>query len=138
MTRERFLLDTMFIQAFLNSRDPYHQVALAFLPRIRKAKEVWVTEAILVEVGNALGAINRTIAAQFITECYQTSNMRVVSVSTQLLNQARDLYASRADKTWGLTDCVSFVVMEQQGLTDAVTADRHFTQAGYKAILPPK
>ncbi len=98
MIADRFLLDTMFIQAFLNNRDPYHQLALAFLPRVRKAREVWITEAILIEVGNALGAINRPIAAQFIAECYQTSNMRVVSVDTPLLNKALDLYKSRTDK----------------------------------------
>lgn len=135
MTAERFLLDTMFVQAFLNERDPYHPIALTFLPRVRNAKEVWITEAILVEVGNALGAIDRIIAAQFIAECYQTSNMRVVTVDTPLLNQALELYKSRSDKTWGLTDCISFVVMEQQALTDAVTADRHFIQAGYRALL---
>lgn len=135
MTGERFFLDTMFIQAFLNNRDPYHKSVLPFLPRVRAAKEVWLTEAILVEVGNALSTINRTIAAQFIAECYETPNMRVVSVDTPLLNQALNLYRSRPDKDWGLTDCISFVVMQEQNITDAVTADKHFNQAGFKALL---
>src|SRR5438477_1964762 len=131
MTAERFLLDTVFIQALLNRRDSYHKQATAFLPRVRKASEVWVTEAVLVEVGNALSAIDRLVAAQFIQQCYRTENMRVVSVDTVLLNQGLALYQSRQDKTWSLTDCISFVVMEQQGITDAVTADRHFSQTGY-------
>lgn len=135
MTSERFLLDTMFVQAFLNKRDPYHQLALTFLPRVREAKEVWITEAILIEVGNSLATIDRVIAAQFIAECYKTANMHVVSVDTLLMNRALGLYKSRADKTWGMTDCILFLVMEEHGITDAVTTDRHFIQAGYRALL---
>lgn len=60
MNGERLLLDTVFVQALLNRRDEYHAQAEAILPRVRAAAEVWVTEAVLVEVGNALSALNRT------------------------------------------------------------------------------
>lgn len=105
------------------------------LPRVRAATEVWVTEAVLTEVGNALSAVNRDAAVRFIQQCYHTANIRVVTVDTQLLTRALELYEARPDKTWGLTDCISFVVMHEQGLTDAVTADKHFLQAGYRALL---
>jgi len=135
MNGERLLLDTVFVQALLNRRDQYHAQARAFLPRVRTAAEVWVTEAVLIEVGNALSAVNRTAVVQFIEQCYLTANLRVVSVDTPLLTRALQLYHQRPDKTWGLTDCISFVVMQSQGLTDAVTADEHFIQAGYRALL---
>jgi len=135
MSDERFLLDTVFIQALLNHRDKYHLPARAFFPRVRAAAEVWVTEAILIEVGNALSAFDRAAAAHFIAQCYHTPNLRVVSVDTPLLTRALQLYRERGDKAWGLTDCISFVVMEDQGLIDAVTADDHFRQAGYSALL---
>ena len=135
MNGERLLLDTVFVQALLNRRDQYHAQARAFLPRVRTAAEVWVTEAVLIEVGNALSAVNRTAVVQFIEQCYLTANLRVVSVDTPLLTRALQLYHQRSDKTWGLTDCISFVVMQSQGLTDAVTADEHFIQAGYRALL---
>jgi hypothetical protein len=135
MSDERLFLDTVFIQALLNKRDQYHAIARAFLPRVRAAAEVWVTEAVLVEVGNALGAVNRSAAVQFIQQCYNTPNLGVVTVDTPLLNRALQLYSERPDKTWGLTDCISFVVMWDQGLTDAVTADVHFVQAGFRALL---
>jgi uncharacterized protein len=54
------------------------------LPRIRTASEVWITEAIFSEVGNALSAFNRKGATQFIQQCYRTENMRVVSIAMQL------------------------------------------------------
>ncbi|MDF5715540.1 MAG: nucleic acid-binding protein [Rhizonema sp. NSF051] len=96
---------------------------------------VWVTEAVLVEVGNALGSVNRPGAVQFIQQCYNTANLQVVTVDTSLLTRALHLYEKRPDKAWGFTDCISFVVMWEQDLTDAVTADLHFVQAGFRALL---
>lgn len=135
MTRERLFLDTAFIQALLNPRDNYHEQAKKLFPRIRTASEVWITEAIFMEVGNALSYLNRSGAIQFIQQCYRTENIKVVSVDTTLLMQALALYQSRPDKTWGLTDCISFVVMQQQDLTAVVTSDRHFIQAGFRALM---
>jgi predicted nucleic acid-binding protein len=53
------------------------------------------------------------------------------------MERALQLYAERADKTWGLVDCASFVVMTEQGMTEAFTTDRHFEQAGFRCLLPP-
>ncbi|NJK50079.1 PIN domain-containing protein [Candidatus Gracilibacteria bacterium] len=135
MAGERLFLDTVFIEALLNRRDELHSKAVSLLPLVRNASQVWVTEAVLTEVGNALSAVNRMAAVQFIQSCYQTDNLNVVSIDTPLFTRALQLYHERPDKTWGLTDCISFVVMEEQGLTDAVTADRHFVQAGYRALM---
>ena len=135
MSRERLFLDTAFIQALLNPRDDYHQQAKQLFPRVRAASEVWITEAILVEVGNALSVLNRNGAVQFIQQCYRTDNIKVVNVDTTLLMQAIALYQARTDKSWGLTDCISFIVMQQQSLIDAVTSDRHFLQAGFRILM---
>ena len=135
MTRDRLFLDTAFIQALLNVRDAYHPKAIELFPRVRNAAEIWITEAILTEVGNACSVINRKGAVQFIQQCYQTDNIRVVSIDTQLFTQATHLYQSRSDKNWGLTDCISFIVMTQNNLQDAVTTDRHFIQAGFRALM---
>lgn len=135
MRGDRLFLDTAFIQALLNPRDDFHNRAKTLFPRIRTAKEVWITEAIFVEVGNALSAFNRAGAVQFIQQCDRTENIKVVTVNTQLLMESLALYQSRSDKTWGLTDCISFTVMQQQNLVDAVTSDRHFIQAGFRALM---
>jgi len=135
LINERFFIDTVFIQALLNSHDQYHTKAKEFLPRLRKASEVWITEAILVEVCNAFSAINRIAPIQFVEYCYSTDNIQVVKIDTPLLMRAITLYKNRPDKMWGLTDCISFVVMDEQRLMEAVTADKHFVQAGYRALL---
>lgn len=135
MTAKRLLLDTVFIQGLLNRNDQYHAPARALLPRVRAAAEVWVTEAVLAEVANALSTFDREGAARYIDRCYETANLRVVSVDTPLLKKGLALYRSRLDKEWSLTDCISMIVMQEQGLSEAVTADHHFAQAGYRASL---
>lgn len=128
-------LDTAFVQALLNARDQYYRQAIAFAPALRQATAVWTTEAVLLEIGNALSASNRTGAATFIRGCYHTPNIHVVTVDTALLERALVLFDSHRDKTWRLTDCISFVVMTEQGLIDALTADKHFQQAEFRALL---
>jgi hypothetical protein len=135
MNDARFFLDTAYVLALLNPHDCYHKQAKALLPSVRDAHKVWITEAVLVEIGNALARSNRSAAAAFITSCYVTPNVTVVSVDTALLQRALDFYRSREDKERGLTDCISFMVMEDHGLTDALTTDEHFEQAGFQTLL---
>ncbi len=135
MKSARLFLDTAFVQALLNRNDQYHRIAKSCLTELRTAKEVWTTEAILIEIGNALSATHRAAAVRFINQCYATPNTHVVSVDTRLLKRALGLYKERADKEWGLTDCISFVVMADQNLMDAMTTDQHFMQAGFRALM---
>ena len=135
MKGERLFLGTAFVQALLNRHDQYHDQAKVLLPRVQAAAQVWTTEAVLVEIGNALSACNRQAAVQFIEQCYHTPNIHVVSVDTSLLLRALQLYHSRLDKTWGLTDCISFVTMQERDLSHALTTDRHFEQAGFQNVL---
>ena len=53
----------------------------------------------------------------------------------ELYSQAMEFYRQRPDKEWGITDCISFVVMQDYGLTDTLTTDEHFNQSGFKALL---
>lgn len=131
----RLFLDTVYIQALLNRDDQYHAAAKKIFPMVRAAEEIWLTEAVLVEVGNALSANDRHAAARFIEKCYSGKNLRLVGVDSALLLRSLDLYRSRGDKSWGLTDCISFVVMKENDLLAAVTADQHFIQAGFRALL---
>jgi len=135
LSSERFFLDTAYVQALVNARDQHHSVARALLQRVRAASEVWVTEAVLTEVGNVLARSHRAEASAFIGRCYATANIRVVSVDTTLFHRALDIYKHRVDKAWGLTDCLSFVVMQDHGLVDALTPDEHFQQAGFRTLL---
>ena len=135
MSGERLLLDTVFVQGLISRRDQHHRLVLSFVERMETASEVWITESIMLEVANALSGIDRQGAVDFIRGCYQTPNMRIVAVDSALLMRALDLYEARLDKGWSLTDCISFLVMQDNRLTSALTTDIHFRQAGFTPLL---
>jgi len=62
-------------------------------------------------------------------------NVQIISASTTLLADGLTLYRTRPDKEWSLTDCTSFVVMENEQITEAFTSDHHFQQAGFVKLL---
>jgi predicted nucleic acid-binding protein len=62
-------------------------------------------------------------------------NATIVAATHERFEEGIALCSYRMDKDWSLTDCISFIVMQNQGLTDALTADRHFEQAGFRALL---
>ena len=62
-------------------------------------------------------------------------SVQIVQIAESLYLRAIRLFQDRSDKEWGLTDCMSFVVMQEYGLTDALTSDNHFRQAGFRALL---
>jgi predicted nucleic acid-binding protein len=82
---------------------------------------------------------DRDLFADLLRHIRSDPRTTVVPVSSELLQHGIDLFTRRPDKTWSLTDCISFVAMSQRGLTDALTADHHFLQAGFRALLlePP-
>ena len=63
------------------------------------------------------------------------SRTRIIKFDDDLHQAGIQLYAKRPDKEWSLTDCVSFVVMRQEGVTEALTGDHHFEQAGFVTVL---
>jgi hypothetical protein len=63
------------------------------------------------------------------------SRIKIVRLTPELLNRGIQLLRNRLDKDWPLTDCISFVVMEDEGIKDALTGDKHFEQAGFTALL---
>lgn len=135
MNASSFFMDTAYVLALLNQNDKYHEKAKAILPKTRFAEEVYITETVIIEIGNSLARSNRSVAIAFIESLYNTGNINVIPVDSELLGQAIDFYRSREDKEWGLTDCISFIVMEDQGLRNALTSDEHFIQAGFRALL---
>jgi hypothetical protein len=96
-----------------------------------------VTDWVVAETGNGLArtAARRQLAAA-VELIRSSTRARLVNVSELLFQRALDLYASRPDKTWGLVDCASFLIMQDMGIHDTFTNDRHFKQAGFRCLLP--
>ncbi|HEY8666655.1 MAG TPA: PIN domain-containing protein [Tepidisphaeraceae bacterium] len=129
-------LDTAFLIALLEPRDEYHKRALAW-QRVAAGNQRYITtEAVLWELLNFMSGMNsRRTASEFYHRIHADSTVEVIPWHPPSMRLAIDLYASRSDKQWSLTDCLSFVVMQQHGLAAALTSDHHFTQAGFEALL---
>jgi len=128
--------DTSYYMALFNQDEIAHERALEFSRQT--ALPVVLTDFILLELANALS--RRESRRKFVELLsYLRSNpvCRIVPVSKPLFEAGLLLYAQRQDKDWSLTDCISFVVMKRLRLTEALTADRHFEQAGFKVLLKP-
>lgn len=135
--RAPIFLDTAYVYALVNTRDEWHDDALSWQQKLEQEQRgIVTTELILVEIADGLAAIRfRTQAAQIIAALQASPFVEVVAVSSELLNLALELYRQRGDKEWGLTDCVSFLVMRERSLLEALTVDIHFQQAGFRALL---
>ena len=94
------------------------------------------TEYILVELANTLAdSPKRSRYLDLYNFLLVDPMVTIVESSPALFASGMDLYARRPDKGWSLTDCISFVVMEREGIRDALTGDRHFEQAGFNILF---
>lgn len=133
MTLPTFL-DTSYVLALVNTRDKFHKRARS-TSRLVTTGFV-TTEAVLIEVGNSLAHEKwRPLGVETLDWLRHSPDIEIVPVDSALLDRATAFYGARMDKEWGLTDCISFVVMQERGLTNALTADRHFVQAGFQNLL---
>jgi predicted nucleic acid-binding protein len=126
--------DTFYFLALVNRRDVSHARAVEFgeRPDLRLVTTTWV----LTEVIDALSTpTHRTVAVALVRKLQNDRQVTIVSATQDWFDRGLELFEARADKAWTLTDCVSFTVMQSLGLTEALTADRHFEQAGFKALL---
>ncbi|KAF5078749.1 hypothetical protein DSECCO2_136390 [anaerobic digester metagenome] len=98
-------------------------------------EEIWITEAILFELGDGLSKYRRDTVVDFIKSCYHTKQFHVVDTNQPLLLRALDRFATFKDKDWSLTDCLSFEVMATYDISIAYSSDHHFGQAGFSYLL---
>lgn len=136
MSRE-VLLDTNGWFALLNSADSLHARAVDLWQAVvQNSRSLVVTDWIIAETGNGLSREKRTNNfADAVARIQSSPRVEMIYVGPDLLEQALKLYATHMDKSWGLVDCASFVVMMERGIVDAFTNDRHFRQAGFNCLL---
>ena len=133
-----YFADTSYWMALSRKRDQHNRHAVAWNQFvIRTRSTIVTTEAVLWEWLNAFSdASTRAVAAEGYRRVHADSRVEVVPFQPELIDSAVELYRTRSDKSWSLTDCLSFVVMERRQLTEALTTDRHFEQAGMRVMMP--
>ena len=130
----RLFADTFFFFAFLNADDSAHREAVDFFNDFHG--ELITTEWVLAELGDGLAGIpDRQTFVSFHSALREDPAVKIIPAGGDLFSAGIQLYAARPDKEWSLTDCISFVAMQREGLENALTGDRHFEQAGFRALL---
>jgi uncharacterized protein len=129
--------DTGYWVALINPRDDLHKKAQKLSQDIQPAHIV-TTEVVLVEVLNDFsdrGEFFRKAAVNLIEKLYQHPNTTIIPQTSVQFQCALTLYKQRPDKEWSQTDCVSFKIMEEEKIAEALAYDKHFVQAGYQALM---
>ena len=125
--------DTFFYLALLDDSEPDHKRALAesTIPR-----RMVTTEFVLLELGNACArAEDHADFLALVAGMRASPRVKIIPLASELFNRGLARMRERSDKDWSLTDCISFVVMKDEGIHEALTGDQHFEQAGFKALL---
>ncbi len=127
-------IDTSYILALVNTADDYHEQASSIITELKG--HFVTTEAILIEIGNSLAKLRwRNIAVSTLEDIRNDPDIEIISINSDLFDRAIKFYSSRKDKEWGITDCLSFIVMKDRQIANALTTDEHFQQAGFIAML---
>jgi predicted nucleic acid-binding protein len=126
--------DTSFILALLNPNDQWHSLAKSTAAELNEP--VTTTQWVLVELGDALSVgRNRALFLSFLDRLSKEPQWEVVEATRGACDRGLELFRARPDKDWSLTDCISFSVMRERAITEALTNDHHFEQAGFRALM---
>ena len=139
---ETVFWDTSAFVALGNADDSLHGQAVQVSDALGQQKAyILTTSAVLTEVANTFSkSAWRSVAHHLLESIRQSVAMglaTVVHVDTALWERGWALFVARPDKDWGLTDCISFVVMQDRRVTRAFSSDRHFDQAGFRRLMEP-
>ena len=129
--------DSGYWIALWNPRDSLHEKALSIADSLG-ASDVVTTQMVLTEALDAMsgmGEFRRRFAVQMVQSLEDNPGVEIVPQTDSQFRAALQRYASRSDQRWSLTDCASFLVMEERDLTQALAYDRDFEQAGFVALL---
>ena len=129
--------DAGYWVAVQNPDDQFHQRAIAVAERLGPCRII-TTEMVLVEFLNFVcgaGEHNLRLASDTVMKLQDNSSVEIVAQTSAQFSDALSRYSDRLDQRWSLTDCASFLLMEQRGITEALAYDRDFEQAGFIPLL---
>ncbi len=137
MPRRIVMLDTSFIVALAHAKDPHHERAKSLDGELLRDRALSILHwGVLMEIADGFARTDRRAKGCALLERLETEDRyHITPITDELLDEALVMYRARADKEWGLTDCLSFALMKHERVAEALTADIHFRQAGFKALL---
>lgn len=136
MAAEIFV-DTSGFYAMLVRDDDGHGAAKRVLREARRRKRGFVTtDYVLDETATLLKARGLVhLVAPFFDSLDSSRVFRIEWTDADRFQEARRFFLKHADQDWSFTDCLSFLVMKQLRLRDALAKDAHFREAGFNPLL---
>jgi predicted nucleic acid-binding protein len=130
--------DTSALYALVNRRDFGHDAAKEAVGRlVRAGRKIVITDYVLAETLNLANARGGSLVASRVLDLVeQSAGIRMEWIGVERFGVATTFFRKHADHGYSFTDCTSFTVMKQEKLTEALTTDRHFREAGFKVLLP--
>jgi predicted nucleic acid-binding protein len=130
---KRVFADTSYFIAVIAPNDVAHSRAEGLAAQsLRLVTSAWIMAELAAYLSTPP---NRALFGRVLASVRVNSAVDFVPATQELFDLGAELYATRADKTWSLVDCISFVVMKREGLTEALSTDHHFAQAGFVPLL---
>jgi predicted nucleic acid-binding protein len=129
--------DTGYWVALLNPQDDLHAIATNLSKTLYPARIV-TSEGVLTEVLNDFskrGEYFRNLAINLTQNLRTNPNITIIAQTSKQFEKGLQLYQQRKDKEWSHTDCVSFTIMAEYQITEALAYDKHFTQAGFIPLM---
>jgi uncharacterized protein len=136
MASESLLVDTSGFFALLNRREPTHKAAARIFAQRGASAVLLTSEYVLVETATLVRARGTPRMEQdFFALLDDCKRIRIAWTSFPFFKRTRDFFLKHQDKGWSFVDCASFVLMQEEGLRDALSTDKHFKQAGFVPLL---
>ncbi len=129
--------DSLFWIARVRPGDPWAEAAKQEEARLAPVRIV-TTDEVLTEFLAALSRGGETLrlqGARMVRAILDNPNVNVVPQSRDSFLDGLELYESRPDKQYSLTDCISMNIMKTEDLTEILTNDHHFEQEGFTVLM---
>ena len=125
--------DTAFWFGLVVKQDQNHECARKWAAAV--CGQITTTIAVLLETANLLARPAWRTSCVSLFDRFAETGVDIVPLTMDLWQRGWDLFRNRPDKGWSMTDCISILVMQERNLTDALTSDTDFQQAGFRALL---
>jgi predicted nucleic acid-binding protein len=138
MASREIFVDTSGMYALVDRKDGHHPAARAVVERLlRSGRGLLATDYVVAETVNLANARGGSdVATRVLDLLEQSAGIRIEWIGVARFDMTKAFFRKHADHSYSFTDCTSFVVMRELKLSQALTSDRHFTQAGFEALLP--
>ena len=137
IVKNKVFIDTSGWLALVNKKDKYHKKAKNVKKEIdEKNYEIYTSNFVIVEIANGLSKIKfKHLAVNLVEKIRGSEDINNITVNNNIFEEAWDLFKDYDDKEWGLTDCTSFIIMENYNIQKNLSNDHHFEQKGFINLL---